>query len=151
MYDNNPFGKIMTSCLPLMRVLFMFNRTNKTILPEEEECCTFCKEPMHKSETCPIILQHITYQCSLIDDETLLRQYLSLLDTSVLQNYVDSHKLKEKMFLNCSKYYDRYIAPFETKQDEFNVELMVGYMHILPMYPEISVKRKRLALMQSAL
>lgn len=135
-----------SSCLPFAFWKSLF--VPSIVLPEDD-ICTFCKEQMHTLETCPVILQHITYQCSLIEDETLLRQYLALLDSTVLQNYVNSHDLKQKMYMNCSKYYDRYIAPFASKPEEFNIELMVGYMHVLPLYPEISVKRKKLLSMQT--
>lgn len=69
------------------------------------------------------------------------RKFLSTIDKDVIRRYIAKHNISNYMYENCSQYYDNNINLRDNKKN--NIELIIGYLCVLPLHPEIKIKRQR--------
>ena len=107
--------------------------------------CSFCKCPDHKITKCPQITQGIakikTYCSSYSNQQNIPAtiKWLEQLDEKILNRYVIAYNIDNYMWNNCSQYYMNNI---EGKRKKYKlIELIIGYNCVLPLHPEIRIKR----------
>lgn len=112
-----------------------------------EKHCGFCKETGHNIRNCETLhnaLDNITDYCSSCRNQTNLpkvRMYLSEFDKAVINRYISKYNISNYMYHHCSVYYDNHIRSIKTRFLK-NVELIIGYLCVLPLHPEIKIKRQ---------
>jgi hypothetical protein len=112
-----------------------------------EKRCSFCKKNDHNIKKCELInneIDKITDYCSNNENQTKIpkiREYLNSIDKFVLNRYVIKYNIKKYMYKNCSVYYDNNISSNKNINTR-NIELIIGYNCILPLHPEIKIKRQ---------
>lgn len=107
--------------------------------------CKYCRQIDHNISKCELIeieISKIPQYCSVnINDIPNVRDYLTQTNKIVLERYVTKSNLLNYMRHNCSVYYDNNI--YNAKNSHLkNVELVIGYLCVLPFHPEIKIQRQ---------
>lgn len=108
---------------------------------KKEKCCSYCCENKHNISKCEKMndeLNKITEYCSHYENQTNIpktKEFLKKIDNVVIKRYVKIHKIRNYMYHNCSQYYDNI------EKNNNNIELIIGYLCVLPLHPELKIKR----------
>jgi len=119
----------------------------KIIDKKFEKIFCFFKKNDHNIKKCESInneIDKITEYCSNNENQTNIpktREYLNSIDKIVLNRYVVKYNIKKYMYKNCSVYYDNNISSNKNIHAK-NIELIIGYNCVLPLHPEIKIKRQ---------
>ena len=115
------------------------NNCELPIKNKKEKCCSYCKDPTHSINKCEkvmIELNNITEYCSEYENQLNIpktRKFLSSLDKKIIDRYVKKNNIRTFMSDHCYNYYDN--------NQNSNIELIIGYLCVLPLHPEIKNKR----------
>jgi hypothetical protein len=118
-------------------IYFTKNEINK-----KQSHCSYCNDTSHKINTCQLatdILMSITEKLSNNNDIPFARTYLQKIDKKLIKRYVTKHHLDTYMYRNCYNYYYDCIDTAEDK----NIELIIGYLCVLPFHPELKTKNNK--------
>lgn len=103
--------------------------------------CSYCRNETHKINNCQLVndmMSEITSRVTNNKDIPSVRDYLRGIDKKIILRYVSKRGLRRYMYQNCSVYYDSHIS----KSRESEIELIIGYLCVLPYHPEILIERK---------
>ena len=107
----------------------------------ENKHCSYCRDLSHTIRTCPTMneeLDKITQYCSNQTNIIDVKQYLKTFEKPIIDRYIKKHNINSSMCNYCSDYYNNVIKPSKEK----NIDLLVGYLCVLPLHPEIKHKRQ---------
>jgi hypothetical protein len=111
----------------------------------KEKRCSYCKGAGHNVKTCVSMnaqMDAITSYFSKYKNRMDIdgsKAHLLTIDKKVINRYLEKHNIRNYMYSMCSVYYDNNIRG--TKRGDLNVKLMIGYLCVLPLHPEIIIKR----------
>lgn len=116
------------------------------IVVKAEKHCSYCKDINHTISKCDKMnyeLEKITQYCSLIENQNNIpetRKYLQSINNTIISRYAVKNKIRRFMYNNCFQYYVNNIEPCKNIFYK-NVELIIGYLCVLPLHPEIRIKK----------
>ncbi len=125
--------------------IILYNEIN--IQVKKEKHCSFCKDPSHTITKCDKMnyeIDKITEYCSIIENQINIpetRKYLQSIDSVIINRYVTKNKIKDYMYNNCYQYYNNNIK-LTRNTNQKNIELIIGYLCVLPLHPEIRNKKE---------
>lgn len=112
---------------------------------KEPKKCAFCKEIGHDIRKCEQVnnkLEEISNYFLIYENQVNIpkaKEFLETFDKLILNIFESKYKIKNYMCNNCSVYYDNNIY---IKKNQI-VELLIGYLCVLPLHPEIKIKRNK--------
>jgi hypothetical protein len=104
--------------------------------------CSFCKQTNHNVRNCEQLnekFEEITNHFKNYENKTNIpsaKEFLILFDKFILNKYIKKYNINNFMYYNCSIYYDNNI-----NNKNKTIELIIGYLCVLPLHPEIKIKR----------
>ncbi len=116
------------------------------IKPHVKPTCSFCKCPDHNITKCPEVLGEIdrikTYCSEYANQQNIPAtiKWLEQFDEKVLNRYVVISNINNYMWSHCAVYYSNNIEG--TKGKKKSIELIIGHDCVLPLHPEIKIKRE---------
>lgn len=115
------------------------------LILKKPPACSYCQSLEHNIKTCVEMNQQLdsikTYCIESLNSQNVIKltTYLNTYNEKVLQRYINIKKIDSYMFNNCVEYYNGNIS--ELKGKDKYIQLIIGYEHILPLHPEIRIKR----------
>lgn len=111
--------------------------------PKRIKKCGFCEQEGHDVRKCDQLNTHLNELRQYLKNSTNysiidVRKHLKKIDDFILGKYIDKHNINDYMYEYCSIYYDNNIT-----RKNMNIELLIGYYCVLPLHPEIKIKRQR--------
>lgn len=103
--------------------------------------CSFCNNTNHIISKCQIVndaMYDITNKLKNNNDIVSARKYLQNINKILLKRYISVNSINKYMYRNCSIYYDNNISKLKDK----DIELIIGYLCVLPFHPEIKIQRE---------
>lgn len=116
------------------------------IKPHTKPTCSFCKCPEHNITKCPEVLEEIgkikAYCSEYANQQNIpgTTKWLEQFDEKILNRYVVSSNINNYMWSHCTVYYSNNIEG--TKGKKRLIELIIGHDCVLPLHPEIKIKRE---------
>ena len=121
------------------------NKKTVDVRDVTEKKCGYCGQVGHNIKTCVSMnsqMDEITSYFSKHENRMDIdgsKAYLLTIDKKVINRYLEKYKIRDYMYNKCSVYYDSNIKG--TKGSELNMKLMIGYLCVVPLHPEIIIKR----------
>jgi len=117
----------------------------------QDKLCGHCLLSGHNKRNCPSLNaeldRHVEYCSTNKTNIESVREYLRSLDKTIVFRYAEVNRIDNYMYYNCSEYYDNVCINNGNRFYNY-VEIIIGYLCILPMNPLIkhirpSVKKQK--------
>lgn len=113
--------------------------------PPVTRVCSHCHQSDHTIRQCVVmntaLREMVDYCTSNATNIPKVRTYLNTIDAKVVFRYTATHKLRHYLYTYCPQYYDNNCVRGTRLNN--NIELIIGYLCVLPLNPQMKVKREK--------